>query len=96
MALTAGGTSAQQALESNGAATLVQCEPDRGEWKRVVPGATAQWQSGQAPEHSADSCSKCYQELKEDNADCAGMTGLDWKICREAADVEFKRCSQDC
>jgi len=44
----------------------------------------------------ADECTRCYKQLQATNTDCEAMTGLDWKICRDAAEVAYRRCSEGC
>jgi len=98
MVLLASGAPGQQPLEGvgTGPPTVGQPGPDSGEWQRVVPDDTPQWQTGQEPLRNADWCSQCYRALEKDNADCEGLTGVDWKVCRDAAQVAYKRCSRGC
>jgi hypothetical protein len=98
MLVLASGAPGQQAPEGvgTGAPTAGQAGPDSSRWQRMVPNESPQWQTGQAPARSADSCSQCYRALEKNNADCESLTGIDWKVCRDAAQVAYKRCSGGC
>jgi len=49
-----------------------------------------------AQQPNPELCTGCYQQLQKDNRDCEPLKGQDWQVCREAASVAYRQCSQGC
>jgi hypothetical protein len=49
-----------------------------------------------ARQPNAQFCSHCYQQLQRNNRDCESLKGQDWQVCREAANLAYRQCGQEC
>jgi len=52
--------------------------------------------AGGTQQPNAQFCSHCFRQLQENNRDCESLKGQDWQVCREAASVAYRQCSQRC